>query len=254
VELFAAIDLRHGAAVRLSQGDYEREQDYGDPVALADRFIDDGAPWLHVVDLDAARSGAPTHQEVVESIVARAARTGVSVELGGGIRRAEQVELLLALGVRRVVLGTALLEDPGMARGVAEEHPGAVAAGLDYRARDDGTLEPATRGWTRGSGRTLEETLALLAGAPFGAVVVTSIERDGMLSGPDLAGLRATLDMTELPVVASGGVGSRSDLALLAQLRSSRHFRALAGVVVGRALVDGRLDVKEALAACRPFA
>ncbi|MGH9089281.1 MAG: HisA/HisF-related TIM barrel protein, partial [Acidimicrobiales bacterium] len=127
-----------------------------------------------------------------------------------------------------------------------------VAVGLDYRRRPDGSLEAAARGWLEGSGRTVGEVLAAVEGAPLGAVVVTAIERDGTLAGPDLEGLGAVLDLTALPVVASGGVGSVDHLRALAALRSPATGRALAGAVVGRALVDGSIDPEEAIAACAP--
>jgi len=252
MDLLAAIDLRGGAAVRLVQGDFGREQGYGDPVALASRLVDAGARWLHVVDLDAARTGEPVNRAVVLDIAARAT---VPVQSGGGVRSAADVDELLGAGVARVVLGTAALEDPDLAGELATGHPDRVALGLDYRRRDDGSLEAAARGWTTGSGRTVAELLDHLAGAPLGAVVVTAIERDGTLAGPDLDGLAGVLGLTALPVVASGGVGSADDLRALAGLRvaappAGGPVRRLAGVVVGKALVDGRVGVEEAIAAC----
>ena len=174
------------------------------------------------------------------------------MQAGGGVRSAADVAELVDGGVARVVLGTAALEDPALAAKVAQDHPGAVALGLDYRRRPDGFLEAASRGWIEGSGRTVAEVLAELREVPLGAVVVTAIERDGTLAGPDLEGLSAVLDATSIPVVASGGVGSATDLRALAALRSSDGRRALEGAVVGRALVDGRLAVEEAIAACAP--
>jgi phosphoribosylformimino-5-aminoimidazole carboxamide ribotide isomerase len=247
MELLAAVDLLGGTAVRLVQGDYGRSHDYGDPFALAERFVAAGAPWLHVVDLDAARSGAPMNRDLV---VALAERAGVPVEVGGGVRSEADVAFLLERGVARVVLGTAALDDPGLCVALAERHPGRLALGLDYRRRDDGTLEAAARGWLETSGRTVAELLDAVAGSSLGAVVVTAIERDGTLRGPDLDGLRRVLGRTELPVVASGGVGSRADLEDLARLRAGPAGRALSGVIVGKALVDGRLSVEEGVAVC----
>jgi len=247
MELLPAIDLRGGQAVRLVQGDFARETRYGDPVELAARFVASGAAWLHVVDLDAARTGEPVNRAVV---VALAAAVGVAVQAGGGVRTAHDVDQLLGAGLRRVVLGTAALEDPAFARQCAERHPGQVAVGLDYRWGDDGTLEPAGHGWQDGSDHTVESMLDLLAGAPFGAVVVTAIARDGTFEGPDLDGLARVLDATALPVVASGGVGQLADLEALAALRGPSAGRSLEGVVVGKALADGRIEPKEALAAC----
>lgn len=249
MELFAAIDLRGGGAVRLVQGDFDREVGYGDPVALARRFVDAGAPWLHVVDLDAARSGEPVNRSVVLEI---AQSVAVPVQTGGGVRRDDDVDELLSSGVRRVVLGTSALEDPSFARRAATRHPGRVAVGLDYRRRDDGTLEAAVRGWAAGSGRDVHDVLDELRDLPLGAVVVTAIERDGTLAGPETEGLADVLGATDHPVVASGGVGGADDLVVLAALRSGS--KKLNGAVVGKALADGRLSVEEALAACETSA
>lgn len=252
MDLLPAIDLLEGRAVRLVQGDFDRTTTFGRPGDVARRYLDAGARWLHVVDLDAARTGASANREAVLALVALATARGVDVQVGGGVRSAASVDAWLADGVARVVLGTVALEDPEVARRAADHHPGRVALGLDYRRRDDGALEAASRGWLEGSGRTVHEVLDRLAGVRLGAVVVTAIERDGTLSGPDLDGLGTVLDATTVPVVASGGVGSLDDVRALAGLRSPIAGRALAGAVVGRALVDGRVDVEEAMAACAP--
>ncbi len=248
MELLPAIDLRGGTAVRLSQGDFDREVRYGDPAALAARYIAAGARWIHVVDLDAARTGVPHERVALGEIVRLAADASVNVEAGGGIRTEVDAAALLGSGVARVVLGTAALEDPALATRWARRWPGRVAVGLDYRVGPDGVPEAQAEGWLAGSGRALTDLLALWEGEPIGAVVATSVARDGMLSGPDLAGLRALLAATSLPVVASGGVSGAGDLAALARLEASG--RALAGVVVGKAIVEGRLTVEEGLAAC----
>jgi phosphoribosylformimino-5-aminoimidazole carboxamide ribotide isomerase len=241
MDLYAAIDLRGGACVRLVQGDYARERVYGgDPLAVAREFEADGAPWIHVVDLDAARTGLPANRDVVAAI-ARAVE--VPVQAGGGIRDEFSAEALLDAGVTRIVLGTAVLEDPGLLRRVALRHPGRVAVGLDARHG-----EVAVRGWTEGSGRSLNDVLAAVEDAPLGAVVVTDISRDGMLGGPDLDGLAAVLTATRHAVVASGGVGSLDDLRALAQVRAGG--RGLAGAIVGTAIHEGVFGVKEAVAAC----
>ena len=251
MELLAAIDLRGATAVRLVQGDFGREERYGDPLDLARRFVEGGRAWLHVVDLDAARTGKPANRPIVVEIAARA---GVPVQTGGGVRSPDDVDELLGAGVARVVLGTAALEDPDLAVGLAARHPGRVALGLDYRRRADGALEAASRGWTAGSGRTVAELLGRVDRSDLAAVVVTAIERDGTLSGPDLDGLAAVLGLTALPVLASGGVGSVADLGALARLEveggPGLPARRLAGVVVGKALVDGRVRLDEGIAAC----
>jgi phosphoribosylformimino-5-aminoimidazole carboxamide ribotide isomerase len=252
MELLAAIDLVDGGAVRLVQGDFGRQTDYGDPLDVARRYVAGGATWLHLVDLDAARTGRPHNRPLVAELAAEARAHGVRVEAGGGVRTADDVRELLAAGVDRVVLGTAALEDPSFALDCARRHPGSVAVGLDYRRTADGALVAAARGWLTSSGRTVEELLGDFAPAPPAAVVVTAIERDGTLSGPDLDGLAVVLDATEVPVVASGGVASADDLRALTALRSPGAGRGLAGVVVGKALLDGRIGLEEAIAACEP--
>jgi phosphoribosylformimino-5-aminoimidazole carboxamide ribotide isomerase len=247
MELLPAIDLRGGSAVRLVQGDFSREQSYGDPLSLAREFVAQGARWLHVVDLDAARTGDPVNRPIV---VAIAREAGVPVQTGGGVRTDDDVESLLGAGVARVVLGTAALGDPSVAVRHARRFPGKVAVGLDYRRSGDGGLAVAVRGWTEEAGRSVAEVLDVLSGAPLGAVVVTAIDRDGTLSGPDVEGLSSVLDMTDLPVVASGGVGGAGDVASLARLRSPVAGRSLAGAVVVKALVEGRVSIGEAMAAC----
>ena len=249
MELFCAIDLMDGRAVRLVRGELGAPHDFGDPRDVASRFLGAGARWLHVVDLDAARTGAPANREVVVSLVEEAHRAGARVQVGGGVRADGDVEGLLAAGADRVVLGTAAIEEPETAARHARRHPGRVAVGLDYRRAPGGRLELALRGWTERSEADLAELLAGWADVPLAGVVVTAIERDGTRQGPDEAGLSEVLDATALEVVASGGVGSVADLSALARLRSAAG-RPLAGVVVGRALVDGSIDVEEAVAAC----
>jgi phosphoribosylformimino-5-aminoimidazole carboxamide ribotide isomerase len=251
MDLYPAIDIRDGAAVRLAQGDFDRQTGYGDPVALARSFEASGAPWLHVVDLDAARTGSPANRPTVLAI---ANAVDIPVETGGGVRTEADVDDLLDGGVARVVLGTALLDDPDLARRSAVRHPGQVAIGLDYRLDGAGRTEVAVRGWEQGSGRTVGELLDELAGIDLAAVIVTSIERDGMLTGPDLEGLASVLGSTVVPVIASGGVGSVGDIIALAALEvhGLEGVRRLAGAITGRALVDGVMTVEEGLAACEP--
>ncbi|MGI8685929.1 MAG: 1-(5-phosphoribosyl)-5-[(5-phosphoribosylamino)methylideneamino]imidazole-4-carboxamide isomerase [Acidimicrobiales bacterium] len=243
MELYPAIDLRGGACVRLVQGDYAREKVYGgDPLAVAKEFEGDGASWIHVVDLDAARTGRPENRAVVAAI---ADAVSIPVQAGGGIRDEFSAEALLGAGVSRIVLGTAALEDPGLLRRVAQRHPRRVAVGLDARHG-----EVAVRGWTQGSGRTLADVLSEVEDAELGAVIVTDISRDGMLGGPDLDGLAGVLAATRHPVVASGGVGTLDDLRALALVEA--NGRGLAGVIVGTAIHEGVFSVREAVLACEP--
>lgn len=245
MELYPAIDLRGGRCVRLHQGDYGRETVYGDdPIALALGFADAGAPWVHIVDLDAARTGAPTNRPAVAGVAASMAEVGVRVQSGGGVRDEEAAEALFDAGVTRVVIGTAAMEDPAFVERVARRHPGGVAVGLDARVG-----EVAVRGWTEGSGTTMDDILSdvlpRFAEAGVGAVVVTEISRDGTLAGPDLDGLASVLAATGLDVIASGGVGTLDDLVALAGLQHAG--RCLAGAIVGKAIYEGRFTVVEAL-------
>lgn len=254
MDLYPAIDLRGGHAVRLHQGDFSRETDYGAPLDLARRFLLAGASWIHVVDLDAARTGVPCNRETVIAIARLAARTGAAVQAGGGIRSETDVETLIAGGVARVVLGTAAIESPDLVARVAGRYPGKVAVGLDYR-RVDGHSEVAVRGWESGSGRSVTDVLDELRAVELGAVVVTAIERDGTLAGPEIDGLVDVLRATQLPVVSSGGIASADDLGALARLvvEDGSSGRRLAGAIAGKALADGRLTIEEALAACMPY-
>jgi phosphoribosylformimino-5-aminoimidazole carboxamide ribotide isomerase len=238
MELFPAIDLLDGHAVRLYQGDFDRETVYNDdPVEQARRFAAEGARWIHVVDLDAARSGTPRNRGVIAAI---AAAVDVPIQTGGGVRDEAAADALFAAGVARVVLGTAALEQPDLVRRLAVRVP--VAVGLDARGR-----EVAVRGWEEGSGRDLLDVAREFADAGVEALIVTEIGRDGTLAGPDLDGLAEVLAVTELPVIASGGVGVLDDLLALGALRSTD--RKLAGAIVGRAIYEGAFTVREAIEA-----
>lgn len=239
MDLYPAIDLLGGRCVRLYQGDYDRSTDYGDdPVARALAFESAGAPWIHVVDLDAARSGDPVNRDVIGRI---AQAVSVPVQTGGGVRDTAAAEALFALGVRRVVVGTAAVEDPDFVAALAAEHE--VAVGLDARGR-----EVAVHGWQQGSGLDLLELAGRFSGMGVAALVVTEIGRDGTLGGPDVEGLSAVLAEVDVPVVASGGVGSLEDLRELASV--GHPGRSLSGAIVGKAIYEGAFDVADAVAAC----
>lgn len=239
MDLYPAIDLRGGKCVRLYQGDYAQETVYGDdPVAQAQAFEAEGAPWIHVVDLDAARSGDPVNREVVAAI---AAGVSVPVQTGGGVRDDAAAEALFDAGVARVVVGTAALEDPDFVRRLAARHP--VAVGLDARGRD-----VAVRGWLEGSGADLLELAKAFEDAGVAALVVTEISRDGTLEGPDLAGLTQVVEATSIPVIASGGIGTLDDLRALGGVDVAG--RTLAGAITGRAIYEGKFTVADAVAAC----
>ncbi len=228
--------------MRLAQGDFGRETVYGaDPVARAKAFEASGAPWLHVVDLDAARSGAGANRSVVAEIV-RA--VSVPVQAGGGVRSMQDAAELIEAGVARVVVGTAAVLQPTLVSEMAQRWPGRVAVGVDHFEG-----EVRLKGWEERSGHRVEQVVAGLVDAGAAAVVVTEISRDGLMVGPDLAGYRALLGDVQVPVIASGGVGSLDDLRKLAWL--SVDGRHLAGVIVGRAVYEGRFSVADAVASCR---
>lgn len=232
-DLYPAIDLRGGKVVRLTKGDYDAETVYGDdPVAVATSFADAGAPWVHVVDLDAARSGDPVNRPVVAAIAA--ALDGRSrLQTGGGVRAVSDADALAAAGVSRVVMGSAAVADPDLVAAASDVIP--VAVGLDHR---DGEL--AVHGWTEGSGVQLTEALHRFPTAA--AFVITDISRDGMLSGPDVDGLAAAVAATDVPVVASGGVATLDDIVALASIPG------LAGIITGKAVYEGRFTVAQAMA------
>jgi phosphoribosylformimino-5-aminoimidazole carboxamide ribotide isomerase len=239
MDLYPAIDLRDGRCVRLYQGDYGRETVYADdPVAQARAFAAEGAPWIHVVDLDAARTGEPRNYELVAAV---AAAVDVPVQCGGGVRNDAAVDALLGRGVRRVVVGTGALERPDWVRSLAGRYPGQVAVGLDARGGD-----VAVRGWVQESGHDVVDVARRFDDAGVAALVVTEIGRDGTLSGPALDQLAAVLEATGVDVIASGGVGTLAELRTLSLLEVDG--RRLAGAVVGRALYEGAFRVSDAVA------
>jgi phosphoribosylformimino-5-aminoimidazole carboxamide ribotide isomerase len=240
MDLFPAIDLRNGNCVRLYQGDYGRETVYGDdPVSQAKAFVAAGAPWVHVVDLDAARTGEPVNRPVIAAI---AAAISVPLQVGGGVRDERSAKALFDAGVTRVVVGTAALEDPAFVRRLAARHR--VAVGLDTKGR-----EVAVRGWLDGSGRDVVDVAAEFVDAGVEALVVTQIARDGTLEGPDLDGLAEMLEASPIPVVASGGVGTLEHIRSLVGLQVGA--RVLAGAIVGRALYEREFTIEAAVAATK---
>jgi phosphoribosylformimino-5-aminoimidazole carboxamide ribotide isomerase len=239
--LFPAIDIRGGAAVRLVQGDYERETRFdADPLDAARRWCEQGARALHVVDLDGARDGAPVNIEHVARICEG---VEVPVQVGGGLRKAEDVSAVLAAGASRAVLGTAALEDPALLESLANEHGEAIVAGADARS---GRI--AVEGWEREAHLGVAALIADLARRGLRRFVYTPVEVDGTLAGPALDGVReaaAAAEAAGAQLLYSGGVGELEHLRALAALA----LAALEGVIVGRALYDGRFDVAAGQAA-----
>lgn len=241
MELYPAIDLRGGKVVQLVQGDFDRESVHADdPVAVARGFVDAGAGWLHMVDLDAARTGETAGDSAHnrEHIAAVCAAVDVPVQVGGGVRSLDAARALADVGVARVVMGTAAVEDPDLVARVVPVVP--VALGLDVRGR-----EVSIKGWTEGSGLDVGDALARLDGSGAEAVVVTQILGEGLLGGPDLDGLGTLLAETDLDLIASGGVGTLDHLAALDLLEAGG--RRLAGAIVGTAIYEGHVDVRAAV-------
>jgi phosphoribosylformimino-5-aminoimidazole carboxamide ribotide isomerase len=234
--LFPAIDLKDGKVVRLKQGDYGQVTQYGaDALAVAKKFADQGAQWVHVVDLDAAKTGEAKNQAIVEQI---AAQSGLKVQTGGGIRTLQTAGKFLAAGISRVVVGTQAVRDPAFLRELGEAFPNRVALGLDTK---EGKI--AVTGWTETVDQTLESYLQTAPLQGIAALIFTDISRDGMLTGPNLESLKKVLADSPIPVIASGGISSLEDLKSLSGLKHPN----LLGVIVGKALYEGKFTVKEAL-------
>ena len=239
MEIYPAIDLRGGKVVRLSQGDYRRETVYGDdPVSVARQFVAAGARWIHVVDLDAARSGRRTHAAEIADVC-----RGVpaSVELGGGIRDDQAVEQALGLGAARVIVGSAAVKDwDWFSRLVSRQDlAGKLALALDARG---GQL--AVHGWTESARLSVDDVAEKARSLPLAAIIYTDVQRDGMLAGPDLETSARLVARTGLPVIASGGVGGVQDVRRCKEI-------GCAGVIVGRAWYEGRIDLAAAVALAR---
>ncbi len=245
--LYPAIDLLDGACVRLLKGDYDQATTYGnDPAAQALEFANQGAGWIHMVDLDAAKSGTATNHA---SIAAVCAAVDVPVQVGGGVRSVEAASALAELGVARVVIGTAAVENPDLVAQVAKRQP--VAVGLDAR---DGLI--ATHGWTETTDVTVGEAAARFSDVGVSAIIATDIARDGTMEGPDAGGLAELLAQSNVPIIASGGVGSLHDVVRLAgiSVEVESGQRSLEGVIAGRAIYEGAFSVAEAVSRLQELA
>lgn len=237
MQLLPAIDIRGGQCVRLRQGDYSQETVFGaDPAAMARRWVEQGATYLHLVDLDGARAGEPVNGESVKQIVKAA---GVPCQLGGGLRNEEHLRAALAWGVDRVILGTRALQDPAWCATMARTFPGRVVLGVDAR-----NGKAASHGWLETGDVSATDLAKRFADWPLAALVYTDIGRDGMLQGPDVVGTLGMQAVVPFPVIASGGVTKLDDLRELARA-------GVRGCIVGRALYDERFKVTEALKVCQ---
>lgn len=238
MEIWPAIDLRGGKCVRLQQGDYGRETVFGDdPAAMARHWLAEGAKCLHLVDLDGARDGQLVNLPSVQAILLAAPE--LRCELGGGVRDEAAIGTLLDLGLERVVVGTKALRDPGWFREMCQQFPHKLALGIDAR---DGRV--ATDGWLTTSDQSAVRMAQQLADLPLAALIYTDIATDGMLAGPNASAMAEMAAAVPLPVIASGGVTTVQDVAQLAGT-------GVAGCIIGRALYEGRINLRDALAAAR---
>ncbi len=233
--IIPAIDLRDGKCVRLIQGRYDRQINYeDDPVKQAKRFIADGAKWLHIVDLDGAKIGAPVNTDTIASI---AALGKLKIEVGGGLRDEKSIKQLLDLGVERVIIGTQAVSNFKWFGEMAEKFRGRIVLGLDARGE-----QVATHGWRLESAQTIFEFAAEAAKLPIAAIIYTDIAKDGMMTGPNFERTKELIDAVDVPVVASGGVKDISDIPKLIYIGA-------AAVIIGRSLYEGTLNLADAIKA-----
>ena len=234
--LYPAIDLKDGQAVRLLRGEMDKATVFNaDPAAQARAFEEAGCEWLHLVDLNGAFAGEPVNGAAVDAILEA---VNVPAQLGGGIRTMETIGTWLEKGVARVILGTVAVENPGLVREAAAAYPGRIAVGIDARKG-----RVATKGWAEQTDMEATELARSFEDAGVAAIIYTDIDRDGAMGGPNVEATAALARATSVPVIASGGVSSLADLVAL------RDTGVVQGAISGRALYDGALDLKEALAA-----
>ncbi len=238
MEVIPAIDLLAGKCVRLYQGDYARSQVFNDnPAEMAQQWVEQGATRLHVVDLDGAKQGKIVNLAAIEAIIAAVA---VPIQVGGGLRDRTSVAQLLDLGVQRVILGTVAVEQPQLVADLCQEFPGQIVVGIDAR---NGKV--ATRGWLETSEVSATQLATQMQELGAAAIIYTDIHRDGTLSGPNLEALRELATQISIPVIASGGISSITDLLSLLALEPL----GVVGAIVGRALYTGDISLKSAIQA-----
>jgi len=235
--ILPSVDLRAGRVVRLKQGDYAQQLNYDiDPIQTAKSFADAGAKWMHIVDLDGAKDGRPAQTDLISRMIAA---SGLKVQVGGGIRETEHIQTLLAAGAARVVVGTKALEDWTWFENLAHDPAFAHKLVLALDAKD-GVV--ATRGWTQSSGKLAVDLARQVTDWPLAAILYTDVAKDGMMSGPNIEQTRKLAEAGKVPVIASGGVGSIDHIRKLTQIPAW-------GVIVGRSLYEGVVDLRQALAA-----
>ena len=237
MKIYPAIDILGGQAVRLIQGRKDQMTVYGDPIEMATKWVNKGAEWLHVVDLDGAFEGKPKNLGVLRNMAAAVPKA--KIQVGGGIRSMSTVGLLFDAGIERIVLGTAAVQDQEFVKNALAKHSGRVAIGIDAR---DGNVQVS--GWTEDSQIGAIDLARRLQDAGVRLVIYTDISRDGVLEGPNVEATRQMLENTQLSVIASGGVSSLKDVHRLAEINHPK----LEGVIIGKALYEGRIRIEEALA------
>jgi 1-(5-phosphoribosyl)-5-[(5-phosphoribosylamino)methylideneamino] imidazole-4-carboxamide isomerase/N-(5'phosphoribosyl)anthranilate isomerase len=237
LEILPAIDVKEGVAIRLVQGELDKQSKYGDPIEIATQFVASGASWIHLVDLDAA-FGLGNNFEVLASVIKS---VDIKIELSGGIRDDESLNRALSTGCTRINLGTAALEQPEWTESVIKKHGDKIAVGLDVRGR-----QLSARGWTK-SGGHLFEAITRLDKVGCARYVLTDITRDGTLTGPNLELLKEVTSFTKTPIVASGGISSLSDVKALTQLTND----GVEGVIIGKALYAGAFTLAQVLATAK---
>lgn len=234
--IFPAIDLKDGKCVRLKKGDMEQVTVFNDdPAAQAKRFEEQGFQWVHLVDLNGAFEGKPVNAAAVEAI---RKTVDLPLQLGGGIRDIATIERWLSLGITRVILGTIALRNPELVKEACRKFPGKIVVGIDGRGG-----KVAVEGWAEVSEVSVLDLAKKFEDAGVAAIIYTDIERDGILAGPDIEGTKALMDAVNIPVIASGGVSSNADIEALKSLEKE----GLEGVISGRAIYDGRIDIEVAL-------
>lgn len=236
--LFPAIDIKNGYCVRLVQGKADKETIFSaDPVAVAKRWMSEGARWLHIVDLDGAFEGTPVNRSVIAAI---AKAVPIPIQVGGGIRLADTAREYIQMGVDRLIIGTAALEEPHLLADLCDKFPGKIGVSLDA---DNGKLK--SRGWVKDSQLTIDQVLPKVADAGAAFIIYTDISRDGMQSGINLPMIKLVAEASAIPVVAAGGVNDLDDIKALHPLWGKSN---LEGVIAGRAIYEGSLNLQAALA------